>query len=292
MNPIVSNWTFENRTQDVNTPAGVESSEECSCVTYVWREQRPFDILENRKRYTLSRVARCLFALNSKRFTSQIYRVDTIRFLFIIFFLKKKTVNAFRANSSESENSSGNSLADSFAVAAREIKNDFLFIYFWYIKTYTQIRMADEDISLTEDQLLDNLDDTGNGDAEFLNEVIYPAFSISKYSRPFFPFTFDGNCSDFAIAFFFLSSIRWNAHKPKKSKWPPPIQINVPSTGLYFFLLMRQIVFVIVIWHHRRRLGVVFSVASLNLLNCFVSIRRNLHLKWNSKNIFKAKLRM
>lgn len=31
--------------------------------------------------------------------------------------------------------------------------------------------MADEDISLTEDQLLDNLDDTNNGESEFLNEV-------------------------------------------------------------------------------------------------------------------------
>lgn len=30
--------------------------------------------------------------------------------------------------------------------------------------------MADEDI-MTEDQLLGNLDDTNNGDAEFLNEV-------------------------------------------------------------------------------------------------------------------------
>lgn len=31
--------------------------------------------------------------------------------------------------------------------------------------------MADEDISLTEDQLLDNLDESNNGEAEFLNEV-------------------------------------------------------------------------------------------------------------------------
>lgn len=31
--------------------------------------------------------------------------------------------------------------------------------------------MADEDISLNEDQLLDNLDDGNNGDSEFLNEV-------------------------------------------------------------------------------------------------------------------------
>lgn len=31
--------------------------------------------------------------------------------------------------------------------------------------------MADEDISLNEDQLLENLDDGNNGDAEFLNEV-------------------------------------------------------------------------------------------------------------------------
>lgn len=31
--------------------------------------------------------------------------------------------------------------------------------------------MADEDISLTEDQLLETLDDPNNGDSEFLNEV-------------------------------------------------------------------------------------------------------------------------
>lgn len=31
--------------------------------------------------------------------------------------------------------------------------------------------MADEDISLTEDQLLDNLDESNNDEAEFLNEV-------------------------------------------------------------------------------------------------------------------------
>lgn len=31
--------------------------------------------------------------------------------------------------------------------------------------------MADEDISLSEDQLLDNLEDGNNGDSEFLNEV-------------------------------------------------------------------------------------------------------------------------
>lgn len=31
--------------------------------------------------------------------------------------------------------------------------------------------MADEDISLNEDQLLENLDDGNNGDTEFLNEV-------------------------------------------------------------------------------------------------------------------------
>lgn len=31
--------------------------------------------------------------------------------------------------------------------------------------------MADEDISLNEDQLLENLDDGNNGDSEFLNEV-------------------------------------------------------------------------------------------------------------------------
>lgn len=33
--------------------------------------------------------------------------------------------------------------------------------------------MADEDISLNEDQLLESLDDGNNGDAEFLNEVSY-----------------------------------------------------------------------------------------------------------------------
>lgn len=37
--------------------------------------------------------------------------------------------------------------------------------------------MADEDISLTEDQLLENLDDGNNGDSEFLNEVHFFAFS-------------------------------------------------------------------------------------------------------------------
>lgn len=31
--------------------------------------------------------------------------------------------------------------------------------------------MADEDISLNEDQLLDNLDESNNDEAEFLNEV-------------------------------------------------------------------------------------------------------------------------
>lgn len=31
--------------------------------------------------------------------------------------------------------------------------------------------MADEDISLTEDQLLDNLEEGNNGESEFLNEV-------------------------------------------------------------------------------------------------------------------------
>lgn len=41
--------------------------------------------------------------------------------------------------------------------------------------------MADEDISLTEDQLLDNLDDTGNGDAEFLNEVNYSTTFVWKF---------------------------------------------------------------------------------------------------------------
>lgn len=30
--------------------------------------------------------------------------------------------------------------------------------------------MADEDISLTEDQLLENLDESNNGESEFLNE--------------------------------------------------------------------------------------------------------------------------
>ena len=43
--------------------------------------------------------------------------------------------------------------------------------------------MADEDISLNEDQLLDNLDDGNNGDAEFLNEVqIYFSFVKSFIS--------------------------------------------------------------------------------------------------------------
>lgn len=45
--------------------------------------------------------------------------------------------------------------------------------------------MADEDISLTEDQLLDNLDDTNNGDAEFLNEV-----NQLFYNFPFEPVFF------------------------------------------------------------------------------------------------------
>lgn len=44
MNAIVPNWTFENSTQDVNTPAGVENFEECSYVcdvcmawtTFIW----------------------------------------------------------------------------------------------------------------------------------------------------------------------------------------------------------------------------------------------------------------
>lgn len=38
--------------------------------------------------------------------------------------------------------------------------------------------MADEDISLTEDQLLENLDDGNNGDSEFLNEVNH--FSVKN----------------------------------------------------------------------------------------------------------------
>lgn len=41
--------------------------------------------------------------------------------------------------------------------------------------------MADEDISLTEDQLLENLDDGNNGDSEFLNEVnIFKTIKIHK----------------------------------------------------------------------------------------------------------------
>lgn len=42
--------------------------------------------------------------------------------------------------------------------------------------------MADEDISLNEDQLLDNLDDGNNGDSEFLNEVrIYEYFKEKNH---------------------------------------------------------------------------------------------------------------
>lgn len=41
--------------------------------------------------------------------------------------------------------------------------------------------MADEDISLNEDQLLDNLDDGNNGDSEFLNEVRIRDF-LKKFS--------------------------------------------------------------------------------------------------------------
>lgn len=40
--------------------------------------------------------------------------------------------------------------------------------------------MADEDISLTEDQLLENLDDGNNGDSEFLNEVRQFEFILYK----------------------------------------------------------------------------------------------------------------
>lgn len=36
--------------------------------------------------------------------------------------------------------------------------------------------MADEDISLTEDQLLENMDDANNGESEFLNEVNHSTF--------------------------------------------------------------------------------------------------------------------
>lgn len=43
--------------------------------------------------------------------------------------------------------------------------------------------MADEDISLNEDQLLDSLDDGNNGDSEFLNEV---KFVFSFKNRIFF----------------------------------------------------------------------------------------------------------
>lgn len=49
--------------------------------------------------------------------------------------------------------------------------------------------MADEDISLTEDQLLENLDDGNNGDAEFLNEVNCNGKSIIR-----FDFFDDENC--------------------------------------------------------------------------------------------------
>lgn len=40
--------------------------------------------------------------------------------------------------------------------------------------------MADEDISLTEDQLLENLDDGNNGDSEFLNEVRRFEYILNK----------------------------------------------------------------------------------------------------------------
>lgn len=40
--------------------------------------------------------------------------------------------------------------------------------------------MADEDISLTEDQLLENLDDGNNGDSEFLNEVRWFEYILNK----------------------------------------------------------------------------------------------------------------
>lgn len=149
--------------------------------------------------------------------------------------------------------------------------------------------MADEDISLTEDQLLDNLNDTDNGDAEFLNEVISPAFSISSYSRAIFPSTFDGNCPDFAIAFFSLrfcemhiSQRNQNGHHQYKSTY-----------GLRdFFFIDAANCFC------NRRLTSSPSTGSCSfaeshfIKNCFVSIRRNLHLKGNSKNICKAKLRM
>lgn len=45
--------------------------------------------------------------------------------------------------------------------------------------------MADEDISLNEDQLLGSLDDPNNGDSEYLNEVniaISPSFRAVKRS--------------------------------------------------------------------------------------------------------------
>lgn len=78
---------------------------------------------------------------------------------------------------------------------ASEIKSIFLFL----IKTYTQIRMADEDISLTEDQLLDNLDDTNNGDSEFLievnNSIHFPQFQIIP--DKLFHSHFRRSCQDF-----------------------------------------------------------------------------------------------
>lgn len=45
--------------------------------------------------------------------------------------------------------------------------------------------MADEDISLNEDQLLENLDDGNNGDSEFLNEV---TFHFQRYCDKYFLF--------------------------------------------------------------------------------------------------------
>lgn len=43
--------------------------------------------------------------------------------------------------------------------------------------------MADEDISLNEDQLLESLDDGNNGDAEFLNEVSYATKKKPFYEK-------------------------------------------------------------------------------------------------------------
>lgn len=68
--------------------------------------------------------------------------------------------------------------------------------------------MADEDISLTEDQLLDNLDETNNGDAEFLNEVSFSLILFPKLFSGIFEFgrIFRARATLVFASFFFLSS--------------------------------------------------------------------------------------